>query len=142
MQPDREHHPLGAVIAGGKRLVMALLAVAALSPAALAQTTCFGGPAVMTCLSANGPVQVSCFGNSKFRTCITPQGQSFALSNTGGNNTNPSSSASLQTQSGATMVPSSSAQTSSGPTMIPNSSASQTTVPRPTANPGQSPAPR
>jgi hypothetical protein len=92
----------------------------------------------MTCLdSANGSVQVSCFGNSKFRTCTTSQGQSFTQSNTGGNNTNPSSSAALQQsgqQSGATMVqdPAPPLQ----PTMVPNSSASlQKTVPRPTANP-------
>jgi hypothetical protein len=140
--PDSEfaqgHHPLAAVIAGGRRLMAVLLAVVALSPAALAQTTCFGGPAVMTCLdSANGSVQVSCFGNSKFRTCTTSQGPSFTQSNTGGNNTNPSSSAALQQsgqQSGATMVqdPAPPLQ----PTMVPNSSTSlQKTVPRPTANP-------
>jgi hypothetical protein len=97
------------------RLLAACLALGALSSAAGAQTTCFGGPAVMTCLdSANGSYQVSCYGGNRFRACFTPQGQSFTVSNTGGNNTNPSASASLQTPpSGAKMIP---ARPAAGPT--------------------------
>jgi hypothetical protein len=83
------------------RLLAASAVLAALTSAAGAQTTCFGGPAVMTCLdSTNGSYQVSCFGSSNYRNCFAPGGQSFSLSNTGGNNTNPSASASLQTPTG------------------------------------------
>lgn len=96
------------------RLLAACLVLGALSSTAGAQTTCFGGPAVMTCLdSTSGSYQVSCYGGSKFRNCFTPQGQSFTVSNTGGNNTNPSASAALQTPSGAKMIP---ARPTAGPT--------------------------
>jgi len=104
--------------------------------------TCFGGPAVMTCHdTTNGIYQVNCFGSSKYRNCFLPQGQSFSLSNTGGNTTNPSSSASLQTApSGATMVPANPTATPATPTATPcptpgRCPGSQTQTPGATATP-------
>ena len=96
------------------RLLVALLPVSVLAPAAGAQTTCFGGPSVMTCLDGtNGSYQVSCYGSSKYRNCFAPGGQSFTVSNTGGNNNNPSASASFQASAGATMI---AARPTAGPT--------------------------
>jgi len=69
----------------GRRVFMAI-ALAALLPCAdaVAQTTCFGKGAVLTCLDQNGGAayQVSCFGSKQYRSCASATGQKLTLSDT------------------------------------------------------------